>query len=71
MANRIRDLALFNLAIDSKHSASASLSRGFYEACADVNPTRKFIVHAGEDTFLTKDDVRVIGLFDFMGMLTE
>ena len=58
-------------AIEIKRSASANLSRGFYEACNDINPTRKFIVHGEEASFPMKDDISAIGLFEFMNLIQE
>lgn len=56
-------------AIEIKRSASASLNRGFHEACEDVKPTKKFVIHAEEDTFPLKDDIQAISLFEFMQQL--
>lgn len=56
-------------AIEIKRSAAASLNRGFHEACEDVNPTRKFVVHAEEDTFPMKDDIQAISLYKFVQKL--
>ncbi|MEX2130229.1 MAG: ATP-binding protein, partial [Pseudohongiellaceae bacterium] len=33
-------------AIEIKRSAAATLTRGFHEACADIRPTQKFVIHA-------------------------
>lgn len=53
-------------AIEIKRSASASLGRGFHEACEDINPTRKFLIHAQDDAFPMKDDIQAMGLYEFM-----
>ncbi len=58
-------------AIEIKRSASASLKRGFHEACEDVKPTRKFLVHAGADTFPMKEGIQAISLFEFMALLEQ
>ena len=58
-------------AIEIKRSASASLNRGFHEACADLNPSRKFVVHAEADSFSMKDDIQAISLHEFMRQLLE
>ena len=55
-------------AIEIKRSASASLKRGFHEACADVNPTRKFVVHAEQDTFPMKGDIQAVSLYEFLNL---
>jgi hypothetical protein len=55
-------------AIEIKRSPSANLGRGFHEACEDINPTRRFVVHAEEDSFPMKDDIQAISLFEFMNL---
>ncbi len=49
-------------AIEIKRSLKPSLGRGFHSACADLQPTRKFVVHAGETSFPMKNDVLAISL---------
>ena len=58
-------------AVEIKRSASASLQRGFFEACEDVKPTRKFIIHAEADTFSLKNDIQATSLFDFMEIMSK
>lgn len=53
-------------AIEIKRSASASLGRGFHEACEDINPTQKFLIHAQDDAFPVKGDIQAMGLYEFM-----
>lgn len=66
-----RDLSGEIWAIEIKRSAAAHLSRGFYEACEDIKPKRKFIVHAEPDTFALKDDVQAISLYAFLQLLRK
>lgn len=56
-------------AIEIKRSPSTGVKRGFHEACQDLNPTRKFVVHAETDTFPMKDDILAIGLFELMKLV--
>lgn len=56
-------------AIEIKRSASANVGRGFYEACEDINPARKFVVHAEDDSFPMRDGIEAVGLFDFMRLI--
>lgn len=58
-------------AIEIKRSAAANLNRGFHEACQDIKPTRKFIIHAEADSFPVKEDIQAISLFDFVKLLRE
>ena len=53
-------------AIEIKRSAYANIERGFHEACEDIKPTRKFIIHGQEDKFPVKDDIQAISLFEFI-----
>lgn len=55
--------------IEIKKGPALHLSRGFYEACQDLSPDRKFVVYAGADDFLLKEDIMAISIFNFMGML--
>ena len=56
-------------AIEIKRSPSANVSRGFHEACDDINPSRQFLVHAEADTFPMKSGVEAINLFDLMNLV--
>lgn len=51
-------------AIEIKRSSSAKIKPGFYQACLDLAPVRKFIVHAGEDRYPLKDKLEAISLRD-------
>lgn len=53
-------------AIEIKRSATPKLSKGFYVACEDLKPDRKFVVYSGKDTFPMGDGVMAISLFDLM-----
>ena len=50
------------LAIEIKRSTTPSVSKGFYSACGDLNPTRKFVVHAGTENFPLAEDIEAITL---------
>ena len=53
-------------AIEIKRSLAPKLSRGFYEACKDINATHKWVVYAGIETYPLPDDVKVVGLLEFL-----
>ena len=53
-------------AIEIKRSASPSISKGFYVACEDVKPTKKFVVYAGTDSFSMEGGIRAISLYGLM-----
>lgn len=56
-------------AVEIKRSPSAKVQRGFHEACDDIYPARKFVVHAQADSFPMKADILAIGLHEFMGLV--
>ncbi len=57
--------------IEIKKGTSFSLGRGFHEACADIQPQKKFVIYAGEDKFSSQDEVIATSLYDFMAILKE
>ena len=44
-------------AIEIKRSTSPSVSKGFYSACADVNPIRRIVIHSGHADFEISKEV--------------
>ena len=55
-------------AIEIKRSLSPTLERGFHAACADLAPTRKFVVYPGAERYRLASDIEAIALED---MATE
>ena len=53
-------------AIEIKRSSSPKLSKGFYIACEDLKPDKKFVVYSGTDTFPMAEDVTAISLYGLM-----
>lgn len=49
-------------AIEVKRSHAAHRSKGFREACDDLQPTQKWVVHAGADSYPQGNGVEVLGL---------
>jgi predicted AAA+ superfamily ATPase len=49
-------------AIEIKRSLTPKLERGFYAACADLKPDRKFVVYAGEERYRMAEDIEAISL---------
>jgi len=58
-------------AIEVKRSHAAKPARGFYEACEDLKPAKRFVVHAGEDRFPISEDVQAIGLRELADALSS
>ena len=56
-------------AIEIKRSLSARVGRGFHLACADVEPTRAFIVHAGGDRYPLAENLEAVGVRELAGEL--
>lgn len=54
-------------AIEIKRGSSLKLTRGFHEACNDLEPERKYVVHARPDAaFPLGDGITAIGLRELM-----
>ncbi len=53
-------------AIEIKRNAVPSLSKGFFIACGDIKPTKRFVVYSGTDKFTMGEGVTAISLFDLM-----
>ena len=58
-------------AIEIKRSRVAKPARGFYEACEDPKPARRFVVHGGVDRFPVSGDVQAVGVREMAGVLSE
>ncbi len=56
-------------AIEVKRSRSAGLARGFHQACDDIRPARKIVVHAEDDSFPGNDGIEIKSLYDLMSEL--
>lgn len=53
-------------AIEIKRSLVPKLERGFYSACEDIKPTRKYVVYAGGESYPFGQGIQVVSLEDFM-----
>lgn len=49
-------------AIEIKRSLTPKLERGFYTACTDLNPTRKFVIYPGTERYRITADIEAIPL---------
>ena len=49
-------------AVEFKRSSSPKPERGFYSACEDVKPQRKWVVYPGQEAYPLADDVQAISL---------
>jgi predicted AAA+ superfamily ATPase len=53
-------------AIEIKRSSSPSVSKGFYIACDDVKPKRRYVIYSGNDSFSMGEGITAISLRDLM-----
>jgi hypothetical protein len=51
-------------AIEIKRGLAPKVDRGFYHACVDLEPERRFVVYSGAERFGLGDDIDVISLID-------
>lgn len=58
-------------AIEVKRSRAAKPARGFYEACEDLKPAKRFVVHAGTERFPISEDVQAIGVRELADNLSN
>lgn len=49
-------------AIEIKRSLAPKIDRGFYAACADLMPTKKFVVYPGKERYRLASDIEAISL---------
>ena len=49
-------------AVEIKYSSAPTVSKGFHSACEDLRPNRKFVVHAGKESFPLARDIRAVTL---------
>lgn len=55
--------------IEIKHAEAPKLTRGFHEACQDLNPTRRFVVYPGEVRFPINQDAEAIPVIELSKLL--
>ena len=58
-------------AIEIKRSSAPKISRGFHSACDDLQPTRRFVVHAGNESYPLAKDVRAVTLPAITDLLAQ
>lgn len=49
-------------AIEIKRSTTPKVERGFYSACDDIQPSRKWLIYPGADAYPLVDDIQVMPL---------
>lgn len=56
-------------AVEVKRSVAPKLTRGFFEACKDIQADRKFVIYGGNERYPLPNDTEAIGLLDFLNLL--
>lgn len=57
-------------AVEVKRSSAPAVSKGFHSACEDLRPARKFVVHAGKESFPLATDIQAFTLPAIIELLT-
>lgn len=58
-------------AIEVKRSSAPKVEKGFYFACEDLKPRRRFVVYPGKERFSLGDNIEAVGLSDLARELSE
>jgi uncharacterized protein len=58
-------------AIEIKRSSAPTVSKGFYIACDDIKPDKRFVVYAGNESFSLGKDITAISLAGLMQELLK
>jgi hypothetical protein len=58
-------------AIEIKRSLAPKLEKGFHKACEHIQPTQKWVVFAGQDSYRLQEDVQAVPLYALMNKLKE
>jgi predicted AAA+ superfamily ATPase len=56
-------------AMEIKRGAASKPRRGFYSACEDLQPVKRWLVYPGAETYPVGDGVQVIGLRALIGVI--
>lgn len=58
-------------AMEVKRGAASKPRRGFYSACEDLKPVKRWLVYPGAETYPVGDGVQVIGLRALIGVIQQ
>lgn len=58
-------------AIEIKRSLSPKVERGFYSACDDLKPNKKFIVYPGVERYRIASDIEAISLAELSALINQ
>lgn len=58
-------------AIEIKRGIGTKPARGFHEACRDLQPARRLLVHGGSDTYPLGNEIQAVGLRQLAAELSD
>ncbi len=58
-------------AVEIKRNPTPRLSKGFHQACADLQPARKIVVHGGDEIWRLADGTEALSLSALMGEVSD
>lgn len=58
-------------AIEIKRSLTPKIEKGFYIACDDLKPHRRFVIYSGSEHFFLPEQIEVISLSLFLNLVRE
>lgn len=58
-------------AVEIKRSLAPKIERGFYEACNDLQPSRKLVVYPGRETYPVARDIEAMSLANLAGLVSR
>jgi predicted AAA+ superfamily ATPase len=58
-------------AIEIKRGADSKPRRGFYSACEDLQPAKRWLLYPGSETYPVGEGVQVIGLRALSGLVQQ
>lgn len=67
----VLDFGHENWAIEIRKSTAPKLTKGFYIACDDLKPARKYVVYGGSEVFQLASDLTAIPLQVLMDEISE
>ncbi len=58
-------------AIEIKRSSAPKLERGFFHACQDIEPQRRYVVYNGTERYKLNADTEALGLRQMVDVLAS
>lgn len=58
-------------AVEIKNNTAPKIRKGFYQACEELNITRKFVIYGGSERFPMAQNTEAIGIVEFLKEVTK